>query len=97
MSSHSFFLDGQDYVGFDQHTLTFPSGSSSGATECVNISVMDDKAFEKDEVFTVHLVDFEEGIIADTSYIEVIINDDEGIKSLSNQDTSQCSLFIFIL
>ena len=76
------FLDGQDYTGLVQHTLTFPSGSSSGATECVNISIIDDEAFEKDEVFSVHIVDFEEGIIFNTSYVEVMITDDEGINTL---------------
>lgn len=35
--------------------VLFSAGTSSGATQCVNISITDDSAVEEDETFTVFL------------------------------------------
>lgn len=48
------FAAGSDYVAVTE-VLTFPEGSIEGARSCLNISILDDMAFEKTEYFTVDI------------------------------------------
>ena len=55
----------------------FPAGSTSGDVRCVNISITDDFAYEKNESFSVHISSEEEVSVPD-QYVDVVITDDEG-------------------
>ena len=45
-------VEGQDYVVVSATTVTFQSGTTSnGDTECVEISIVNDGNYEKNEVF----------------------------------------------
>ncbi len=47
-------IAGSDYVSVSM-MVVFPSANSSGAMQCVDVSITDDSAMEKDETFTVSL------------------------------------------
>ncbi len=44
---------GQDFVEVDDSSHYFPAGSVTGSVICINITITDNRAFEKDEYFTV--------------------------------------------
>ena len=70
-----FIIDTLDFVGVST-TLSIPSGSPVGFTECVDIEVFPDRAFEKDEVFSVH-ISSERNVNISMPYTSVtIVNDD---------------------
>ena len=50
-------VDGEDFSVTDptQLNVFFPSGSTNGNTDCINISIIDDDALEGDHSFTVSL------------------------------------------
>ena len=60
--------------------MTFPSGSETGAMQCVNITIVDNVAFEKDEEFSVSVTAAEEGVAINSSLATatVTILDNEG-------------------
>ena len=70
---------GLDYRPIKKSTLTFPEGSRNGETSCVDISIVDDLAFEKLEVFLLHIGAIEKNIIIHKPYyVPIFIYDDEG-------------------
>ena len=60
--------------------LEFLAGSLNGSMQCVNITIMDDDTFERDETFTVRLtVSFPDAAMEGNDLTTVTIVDDEGI------------------
>ena len=70
------YTDGSDYTSIIEDA-PFPAGSTSGDMQCVNISIIDDFAYEKNESFSVHISSEEEVYVPDP-YVGVVIADDEG-------------------
>ena len=70
-------LNGSDFVGTTAN-LVFPAGSSTGATQCINIIILDDGVRERDERFTVMLMTFDPGVITGNNETTVVIIDDNG-------------------
>lgn len=66
---------GRDYVGVLE-VLTFGVSSYNGDTQCVNISILDDAIFEKNENFYVH-ISSEVDVEIHQQYAPVYIIDDE--------------------
>ena len=64
----------------------FPSSSTIGDTECVNVTILDDLIFESEEDFTLLLTDPVNATIGDPSNASVTIVDDDaqtiGINTL---------------
>lgn len=44
---------------------------------CFDVIIRDDDSIEKDEVFELHIIRFEDGVNVPISYIEVHIHDDD--------------------
>ena len=67
-----------DYTFVSPSFLTFPSGSSEAATQCVNISIADDNNFEQDvEIFSINLtktVSFM-NVVLDSGKVEIRDNE----------------------
>lgn len=60
-------------------TLSFPEGTTmADNTQCINISITDNGAFEKDEYFLVHISSEPEVSVPDP-FTFVNITDDEGM------------------
>ena len=51
--------------------------TTSGDMQCVNISIIDNFAYEKNESFSVH-ISSEDGVSVPDPYVDVVIADDEG-------------------
>ena len=58
-------------------TLFFPPGSVDGAMDCAMIPIIPDQLYEKDENFTVHVVDVERNVMVLDYYTTVWIEDDD--------------------
>lgn len=59
--------------------LLFPTGSITGDIDCINISIISDNTFERDEIFLLIAIDVEDGIIfQQSSSINIVIIDDDG-------------------
>ena len=61
-------------------TLTIPPGTISGtneATQCVNITIVDNMAYEKDEYFLVEISSDDSGVMILDDSSTVNITDDE--------------------
>lgn len=58
-------------------TLFFLPGSEDGVMECAMIPILPDQLYEKDENFTVHVVDVERNVTVLDYYTEVWIEDDD--------------------
>ena len=56
----------------------FPMNSVDGATQCVNITIIDDALFELNENFTVTLTVNTAGVMEDMTMTEVTITDNDG-------------------
>ena len=69
--------DDEDY-NMMSSSISFPTTSSDGAMECMNITIMDDDAFELNETFTVTLTVNTAGVMVGNTITEVTITDDEG-------------------
>ena len=72
-------LGGSDYVP-GVYTLSFPTGTRNGSTECVQIPLIDDTLFEKTEYFECHFVPVDTDCdfhIYGHPYVSVHIYDDE--------------------
>ena len=77
------FLAGLDYVPIKKTTLSFPKGSNNGDTACVDVYIIDDKAFEKTEVFLLHIGAIEKNIIIHRPYfVPIYIIDNEGMGTV---------------
>ncbi len=65
-----------DYVAFNE-TVYVPIGSSNGSLVCVNITIVDDSSFEKENYFLVNVGDVENNVFIEDrqSLIHVIDND----------------------
>ena len=59
-------------------SISFPTGSSDGAMECMNFTIIDNGAFELNETFTVTLTVNTAGVMEGNTITEVTITDDEG-------------------
>ena len=68
---------GEDYEMMSS-SISFPTTSSGGAMECMNITIMDNDAFELNETFTVTLTVNTAGVMVGNTITEVTITDDEG-------------------
>lgn len=74
-------LAGEDFEMIDV-SLSFPSGSQPGDTHCINISIIEDLSFEKDEDFSVHVVsDPDADIDAEYTTVHIIDNDSTSLHS----------------
>ena len=77
-NSFSPFLAPDDYISVSSISLTFPTGSSQGSTQCVNISINDDNTFEEDtERFSVSLTTTDSSVTLAPDSGEVEIRDNE--------------------
>ena len=76
-------MAGSDYERFS-FNLTFYSGSMDDDTRCVNVSIIDDGAFEDDETFTVTLT---------TSDPDVILGNMTTVTIIKNDGTITIMLF----
>ena len=56
--------------------LTFPTDSSAGTMQCINITITDDEVLEEDETFTVTLTLNTAGVTLGDSETAVTITDD---------------------
>ena len=72
-------MAGGDYISAIS-AETFTSGSMGGAARCVNISIIDDRALEDNETFTVVLTTSDPDVILGTSRTTVTITDNDGKK-----------------
>ena len=58
-------------------TQTFTSGSSDGATKCVEVVLVDDSTFEGNESFTVTLTTANINVLLRTAVTTISLLDDE--------------------
>ena len=58
-------------------SLMFPTNSTNGSIQCVNITITDDDIFEADETFTVSLTSVTPGV-SEIGEATVTITDNEG-------------------
>ena len=63
-------------------SVFFPVGSVDGDMVCVQVSTLDDFAFEKEEFFNLHMSS-EFNVAVRTPYVTLQIVDDEGEFSIS--------------
>lgn len=68
---------GSDYTGISS-PLMFPAGSGDSAVQCVNISIVDDREVERDEIFSVGLTVVTSGVMLGNALTTVVIIDNEG-------------------
>ena len=59
-------------------TEIFASGSTDGATRCVDITIIDDDSLEGDQTFTVTLSTSDPNVVIVTSRINITIIDNDG-------------------
>ena len=59
-------------------TLIFPTNSTDGATQCIDITITDDDVFELNENFTVTLTVNTASVMEDMTMAEVTITDNDG-------------------
>ena len=70
-----------DYEAVDS-MLYFDIGSVDGEELCLNVTITDNQAFEKEENFSLHFMS-EPNVISHSMYTRVIIADDEGKSTLA--------------
>ena len=58
-------------------TLTFTMGSSEGATQCLNVTVVDDDVVERVETFSVTMMEDDDGVRLGNSRSTITITDNE--------------------
>ena len=80
-------LSDSDYASFSS-TKIFPIGSSNGATQCMNIKILDDNVLEANEYFTVTL-----GTIDSDLALGIAI----GIITITDNDSELLSLIMHIM
>ena len=64
--------------------LSFPSGSTNGTEQLIDVSIIDDNLVEGDEVFTVAIAESEDGVILGNDQRVIIIRDNDGCKRWLN-------------
>jgi hypothetical protein len=84
---------GSDYGVFGTQTVTFPAGSGDGATEAVNLSVLDDLLLEGDEDVDLQTdsVSGPGASIGPQSTHEVTITDDETVQVVFDAASSSAA------
>ena len=72
-----------DYIALTGVDVIFPSGSTDGALECVNITIVDDNTFEGPHSFSVEIIMASSpSVIGSPSSATINIEDDEGMFPL---------------
>lgn len=69
--------DSSDYTAVSSDKI-FVTGSTNGATRCVNITIIDDNALEGEQTFSVILTTEDSAIILGIPTAIVTIQDDDG-------------------
>ena len=64
--------------------LSFPSGSTNGTEQLIDVSIIDDNLVEGDEVFTVAIAESEDGVILGNDQRVIIIRDNDGCEHWLN-------------
>ncbi len=80
------FIDGSDYIGIHD-TLYFDIGSENGTTSCTSVSIINSASFEKNEAFTVHVVDTEDNVAIDQNQAVIHIIDTNCKKPILSVST----------
>ncbi len=70
---------GNDYMVPAELTATFPVGSASGSSACVNLTILDDGYLEGNETLSVSLIDTPNTIMGSSTTGTVTIQDDESM------------------
>ena len=65
-----------DYINV-YSTRTFSSGSSNGATQCVEVVIVDDSTFEGNKSFTMTLTTADINVLLRTAVTTISLIDDE--------------------
>ena len=68
---------GSDYTSVSSNEV-FPSGSTDTDTRCVNITLEDDEALERDETFTVTLTTSDPNVMLGQDVTTVTVVDNDG-------------------
>lgn len=71
---------GDDYNSLDE-SFVIPSGSDSMFSLCYDVTILDDLAFEQDQVFFLHLTSSEDNVEILHPLIPVTVQDDDGMFS----------------
>ena len=71
-------MAGLDYVNVSSEYI-FTSGSTSNATRCADISIVDDEALEGNQTFTVSLTTSDPNVVPGTNTTTIEIVDNDGI------------------
>ena len=58
--------------------MIFVTGSTDSSMECVNITILDDDAFEGDQTFTVSISTSDLSVMFGTNTMSVTITDNDG-------------------
>lgn len=78
------YSDGSDFLEVTA-TVVFPPGSENNDTECFDVTIVDNMAFEKREYFWLHIIAVEEGVMIHITAVSfhIIDNDGKGHDSLT--------------
>ena len=72
-------LADSDYIPVVLERLTFSIGSVNGNRDCINITIVDDETFERDETFSLTIAAAEDSISIRPHFSSsILILDDEG-------------------
>ena len=81
----SFYIAGIDFIPLSSSTLSFLTGTDNGGRACMNITIIDDGAFEKNETFYVNVTVVERNIeIQRPDMVMVTIVDNDGMHPYCN-------------
>ncbi len=59
--------------------LSFSAGITNGNEQCLNVSILDDNdALEGNQMFTVALMESDDGVMLDNNMTTITITDNEG-------------------
>ncbi len=61
----------------DSRSLSFMPGDSTNDIACANISIIDDDAYEKTELFSLHIISTQRNVNVGILYASVIVQDDD--------------------
>lgn len=76
MSYAFFLLGGTDFDQIDT-TVRFSEGSGNGARSCFNVTIRNDRAFEKDQYFSLRITAFEDNVHILVDTFDIHIHDDD--------------------
>lgn len=72
------FTADTDYGILDEFLRMFEVGSVNGDEDCIDISILNNLAFEKTESLSVHIVAVEATVRIHIAYLTIVIHDDDG-------------------